>query len=349
MMRDEQTDVLLKSLDAAGPRRPVTERSRQDLERILAADAPVADLRPAPDRRRAKPPRENVPGTNLSGTNQPGTNQPGTGVPGINVPGTNLSGTSVSGRNLPASNVPDRNVPGMNMPRINLTGTNVPRINLTGTNVPGRNLPARKRRLILVGAAVAVALGIIAVPAVVGGDPAFATWTQTPSPLSAEASERAGEDCRSRNTVEESSSADVAIAERRGEWNTVVLSGPGSFSAMCVTDGSLFGGSFGYSGQRPGGSDPAPRELLPTAMGMGSASAGELSMVVGAAGSEVSGVSFQSRSDGEVRASVANGYFVLWFPGDELRDYPKEGVLLRVSYTDGTQAQVRASLDWANS
>lgn len=273
-MRDKEIDVLLRSLDVAGPRCVTTVRSRQDLEWILATDAQGEDLRSAPDRRRT-------------------------------------------------SSVP--------------------------TNLPHRN--RKNRRLILAGAAAAATLGIIAVPVAGGGDPAFATWTQTPSALSPEASEKAGADCRSsdRNTRDESSAAEVAIAERRGEWTTVVLSGPESFSALCVTDGALFGGSFGYSGQRPAGAEPAPRELLPTAMGMGSASAGELSMVVGASGAEVRGVSYLSRSEGEVRASVANGYFVLWFPGDELRDYPEEGVQLQVTYADGTRAQVRVSLDWANS
>lgn len=273
-MRDKEIDVLLRSLDVAGPRCVTTVRSRQDLEWILDTDAQGEDLRSAPDRRRT-------------------------------------------------SSVP--------------------------TNLPHRN--RTNRRLILAGAAAAATLGIIAVPVAGGGDPAFATWTQAPSALSPEASEKAGADCRSsdRNTRDESSAAEVAIAERRGEWTTVVLSGPESFSALCVTDGSLFGGSFGYSGQRPAGAEPAPRELLPTAMGMGSASAGELSMVVGASGAEVRGVSYLSRSEGEVRASVANGYFVLWFPGDELRDYPEEGVQLQVTYADGTRAQVRVSLDWANS
>ncbi|MGW9405308.1 hypothetical protein ACWGQ2_15210 [Arthrobacter sp. NPDC055585] len=276
MMRDREIDVLLKSLDAAGAPRAGTERSRQDLERILAGDATAADSRPVPSLQRQN-------------------------------------------RGQPS--------------------------------LPQLGRPRRNRRRILVAAAAAAALGMIAVPVVMGGDPAFASWTQTPSTLGPEASERAGNACRSsdRNTSEETAGAEVAIAERRGEWTTVVLSGPGSFSAMCVTDGSLFGGSFGYSGHRPGDVEPAARELLPTAMGMGSTSAGELSMVVGAAGSEVSGVSYLSRSEGEVRASVANGYFVLWFPGNELRDYPDEGVLLQVSYTDGSQAQVRVSLDWANS
>ncbi len=276
MVQDREIDLLLKSLDAAGPRRAGTERSRQDLERILAGDASAADS-------------GSVPSLQRQGGRQP--------------------------------------------------------------SLPQLEGPRRNRRWILVTAAVAVALGIIAVPVVMGGDPAFASWTRTPSALGPEASERAGNDCRSsdRNTSEETAGAEVAIAERRGEWTTVVLSGPGSFSAMCVTDGSLFGGSFGYSGHRPGGVEPAERELLPTAMGMGSTSAGELSMVVGAAGSEVSGVSYLSRSEGEVRASVANGYFVLWFPGNELRDYPDEGVLLQVSYTDGSQAQLAVSLDWANS
>lgn len=226
-------------------------------------------------------------------------------------------------------------------------------------SVPERMLGNRRigsrrlgnRRLVVAAAAAAVTLGIVVVPVAGAGDRAFASWTQTPSALSPEAGEKAGNDCRSsdRNTAEDSSGAAIAIAERRGEWTTVVLAGPGSFSAMCVTDGSFFGGSFGYSGKRPGGAEPAPRGLLPTAMGMGSASAGELSMVVGAAGADVTGVSYASRTEGEVAGSVANGYFVLWFPGDELRNYPSGGVELMVEYSDGSSGLVMASLDWANS
>ena len=117
---------------------------------------------------------------------------------------------------------------------------------------------------------------------------------------------------------------------------------------MCVTDGSLFGGSFGYSGKTPGGAEPAARGLLPTAMGMGSTPAGELSMVVGAGGTDVSAVSYASQTQGEVSGSVANGYFVLWFPGDELKDYPDAGIPLEMTYKDGTRAHARVSLDWAN-
>ncbi|MBF4994256.1 hypothetical protein ITX31_09045 [Arthrobacter gandavensis] len=257
MLRDEETDVLLKSLDAAAPRGAVSERSDRDLERILADDAGV-ELHPIPSRTRWN------------------------------------------------------------------------------------------RRLVLAGAAAAAAVAILAVPVLGGGDPAYASWTRTASKLSPVASEKAGNACRGWDRRGESLGASVAIAERRGEWTTVVLSGPGGFSSMCVTEGSLFGSSLGYSGKTPGGAEPAARGLLPTAMGMGSTSAGELSMVVGAAGSEVSAVSYASETQGDVSGSVANGYFVLWFPGDELKDYPETGVLLQVSYADGTRGQVRVSLDWAN-
>ncbi|MFC7859597.1 hypothetical protein [Arthrobacter koreensis] len=260
MLRDEETDVLLKSLDAAAPAGTGPERRTADVERILAADHAGEELRTIPARTR------------------------------------------------------------------------------------------RNRRLVLGCAAAAAALAILAVPVLGGGDPAYASWTQTPSALGPEGSEKAGNDCRSsdRNTARESAGASVAIAERRGEWTTVVLSGPGGFSSMCVTDGSLFGGSFGYSGKTPGGAGPAARGLLPTAMGMGSTSAGELSMVVGAAGADVSAVSYASHTQGEVSGSVANGYFVLWFPGDELKDYPDAGIPLELTYKDGTRGQVRVSLDWAN-
>ncbi|MFZ3454449.1 hypothetical protein [Arthrobacter sp. 7Tela_A1] len=266
MMRDEQTDALLRSLDPAASGAPVDRlRAHRDLERILTAE---------PDAYRA-----------AAGPARPD-------------------------------------------PR------------------------ARKvRRRVLVGAAAAVTLGLVALPALGGGDPAFATWTNVPAVLSPADAERAAEACRSsdRNTPEESMRSQVAIAEQRGDWTTVILSGQDGFSVMCVSDGSLFGGAFGYSGQRPDATEPEPRGLLPISMGMGSTRSGDLSMVVGAAGADVVGVSYTSQTEGEVVGSVANGYFVVWFPGDELRDYPADGVELSVEYTDGSSTSVAASLEWANS
>lgn len=214
--------------------------------------------------------------------------------------------------------------------------------------------PLRRRKVrrgVLVGAAAAVTAGLVALPAISGGDPAYATWTAVPTSLSPAASAKAGDDCRSSEGHTEKDSAaraEVAIAEQRGAWTTVMLAGDDGWSAMCVSDDSMFGGSFGYSGGPGGSPTPGPRDLLPQGMGTGTTSAGSLSMVAGAAGSDVVGVSYPSQAEGEVTGSVSKGQFVLWFPGDELQNYDTdhdgEGVELMVTYADGSSAPVRVGL-----
>lgn len=205
------------------------------------------------------------------------------------------------------------------------------------------------RRGVLIGAA-AVTLGLVAMPALSGGDPAYATWTAVPATMAPAAAEKAADDCRSsdRDTAGDAARADLAIAEQRGDWTTVILTGSNGWSAMCVTDGTLFGGSFGYSGPSGGSAVPKPRGLIAHGMGVGSTRAGDLSMVAGAAGSDVVGVVFQSRTAGEVVGSVSRGQFVLWFPGNELQDYDSdddgEGVELLVTYADGSSGPVRVGL-----
>ena len=71
----------------------------------------------------------------------------------------------------------------------------------------------------------------------------------------------------------EHSAAEVAIAERRGAWVTVVLSGPDGFEASCTTDATapwFRTGSFGSVG-KPGNAAALPgRGIAATQLGTGS-------------------------------------------------------------------------------
>jgi hypothetical protein len=214
--------------------------------------------------------------------------------------------------------------------------------------------PTRARRVALVGGMVAATTaGIVVLPALTGGDEAFATWTAAPKGMSAQQQAEAAADCRERQDdgpgeyADEFSSAEAVIAERRGVWTTVVLAGNGGLSAMCVTDSSarLFAEMIGSTG-RPTAGDvaPEPRELFATDLGMGTMSAGNISLAAGAAGSDVVSVVYRSRTHGVVTATVNGGHFALWFPGDELKNASSNGMDVDVTYRDGTTATSRLTL-----
>lgn len=212
------------------------------------------------------------------------------------------------------------------------------------------------RRVALVGGmAAAITAGmVVAMPSLTGGDQAFATWTAAPAGMSAQQRAEAAADCVAN--LEDGAgaeygdglnSATTAIAESRGVWTTVVLAGTNGFSAMCITDDSthLFGEAMiGSVGAPNDYAAPGPRELFPTDLGVGSMSAGSISLVAGHAGSEVVSVVYHSRAHGDVAATVSEGHFALWFPGDELTDAAGDGVEVEVTYRDGTTATRRLTL-----
>ncbi|MGY4643889.1 hypothetical protein [Cellulomonas sp. URHB0016] len=221
---------------------------------------------------------------------------------------------------------------------------------------PVRTVRWTTRRVALVGGLVtAVAAGMVAMPAVRGGDPAFATWTAVPTGVPAEQRPEAAADCRANlkdgsvggdDFGDELDGAQTAIAETRGVWTTVVLTGSDGFTATCITDDSapfFAQGSIGSIGTPTGYVPPGPREVFATSLGAGTMGAGDISTAAGAAGADVVGVVYHSRTHGDVVATVNLGQFALWFPGDELTDL-SNGVDVEVTYRDGTTATSRLTL-----
>jgi hypothetical protein len=211
----------------------------------------------------------------------------------------------------------------------------------------------RRRPTRVLGAAAAavtaVAGGIVLLPSVVGGDAAFASWSPQPREVvgSAARAEAAGT-CREQldDAAADGAALDravPAIAERRGDWTLVLLSGAGGFSGLCITDDSrrLFDDMIGSVGAAD---VPAPggRGVTATDLGTGSLDAGDLSLVAGLAGDDVVGVTYDSAAHGPVEASLGEGRFALWFPGDELADGGP--VSLEVTYADGSRGSVEVEL-----
>ncbi len=224
-----------------------------------------------------------------------------------------------------------------------------------GSTVRDIHRPRRAGRVVLLGGlAVAVMAGLVVLPSLTGGDQAFATWTAAPMAMSAQQRAAAADDCRENlqsgtgeDDADNLNSAEPAIAERRGVWTTVVLTGRDGFTAMCITDDSagLFDdGMIGSLGTPAGYVPPRPRELFATDLGMGTMGAGDISLAAGAAGPDVVGVAYRSRAHGVVAATVYGGQFALWFPGDELKDRPSGGVEVDVTYRDGRAGTSRLTL-----
>ncbi|GAA1513746.1 hypothetical protein [Nocardioides humi] len=212
-------------------------------------------------------------------------------------------------------------------------------------SLPVRRHRPRRTRLVACAAAVGLlAGGALLAPALLAtGDAAFASWTATPAPLTADEADDAVADCRDMGgppgdaTLTDLAASTLSVAERRGDWTLVLLSGEEGFSALCLRRESWnpFAragiGSFGRTGDQA----PGPRELVATDLGTGGVDGDLLSLAAGAAGAEVAGVSYDSRTFGRVEATVAHGHFALWFPGDEL-EHASAGVTVEVAYRDGT-------------
>lgn len=215
-----------------------------------------------------------------------------------------------------------------------------------------KNTGRTARRVAAVGGMVAVATaGMIILPSLSGGDPAFASWTPAPTGMTETDRASAVAECRASKKdvgggmyADDIDSADVAIAERRGVWTTVVLTGEDGFSAMCITDDAvnLFGrGMIGSVGKSAGNAVPGRRELTATALGTGTMSAGDISLAAGTAGSDIVGIIYKSRTYEDVTATVSQGHFALWLPGDELRNASSDGMDVEVTYQDGTSGTSR--------
>lgn len=217
---------------------------------------------------------------------------------------------------------------------------------------PRRNRRLATRVALGSGLVAATATAAVVLPSALGGDEAFATWTATPTGMSVEDRASASASCHDQQKSgspeyrDELSNAGTAISERRGDWTLVILAGRNGFSALCITDDStpLFRDFFGSIGKTAPTDLPGRRGLTATGLGTGSSSGNQLSVAVGFAGSEVTGVSYNSASQGKVTATVSGGQFALWLPGNELESASRHGAPLQVTYRDGTTTTITLTL-----
>lgn len=209
----------------------------------------------------------------------------------------------------------------------------------------------RRRAVTLGGLAAAATAGLLIMPALSGGDPAFATWTAAPGTLIGAERDNAVSDCR-RSTqrvgggmyAAEHSAAEVAIAERRGAWVTVVLTGPDGFEASCTTDATapwFDKGSIGSVGKPANAAALPARGIAASRLGTGTISDKPISIAAGRVGADVAAITYTNSANEEVIATVAKGQFAFWLPGNELQNASDQGVPVHVTYRDGsTESQL---------
>ncbi|GAB3920285.1 hypothetical protein GCM10029976_005610 [Kribbella albertanoniae] len=204
-------------------------------------------------------------------------------------------------------------------------------------------------RALVATAAVAIGAATVLLPREGGPFPngdAYAGWTPQPAGMSAKQQSKAVAECREslKEMDEQVERTDVAIAERRGNWAMVILTGPDQFEANCLTHvgpGRNRSG-FGHVGG-PGRPLVGPRDIAVSGMGAaGGAPAGYVTVAEGRIGSDIVGMTYTSPTRGVVKATVANGYFAFWLPGWEFDG--NKPVPVRVTYRDGTSAATTISL-----
>lgn len=214
----------------------------------------------------------------------------------------------------------------------------------TSTSFPSR----RRRRTLALGAfAFATTVGFLIGPTLSGGDPAFATWTAVPGALVGAERNSAVSDCAKSSKgvgdgmfVTDVAAAEVAIAERRGAWTTVVLSGADGFEATCTTDSTapwFKRGSFGSVGKPGNGHELAAREIRTTQLGTGVIADNPLSIAAGQVGPEVIAMTYTSIAGERITATVSKGQFAFWLPGGELENPSEQDVPVELTYTDNTR------------
>lgn len=204
----------------------------------------------------------------------------------------------------------------------------------------------RRRAIALAGLTAAVTAGSVIMPALSGGDPAFATWTAAPGTLTGSERDDAVSDCRnSKQNVgggmysADLSAAEVAIAERRGVWVTVVLSGRDGFEATCTTDASAAWfrkGMIGSIGKPTNATALPARGIAATQLGTGTIADEPISIASGRVGTDVTGLSYTTADKVSVVATVSKGQFAFWLPGNELQNAADQGVPVHVTYSDGS-------------
>jgi hypothetical protein len=187
--------------------------------------------------------------------------------------------------------------------------------------------PARRRRSrVLMPAGLLAAAGSAAAALVFGGSSALASWTPTPETLTSTETSAAADTCRADLGVPLSEAA--SVAERRGDWTYVLVSGA-SGEGTCLMRNSVAGqdptghevfGDFDTDPRTP--TSVARDGILEAGSSVASVDDGLfhedwLTWTYGYVGADVTGITVHTPQGVDVEASVENGRFAAWWPSQK--------------------------------
>ncbi|MEL7977726.1 hypothetical protein AAG589_17810 [Isoptericola sp. F-RaC21] len=221
-----------------------------------------------------------------------------------------------------------------------------------------RATPIRRsaRPAVLAGAAAAAVVAVAGVATVwwPTSQPAYASWTAVPTGLTAsEVSARAGACPAAAHGITQGDDGpqvdDVPIgpvlAEQRGDYTYVLLTGDGA-AGECLVTVQASGATDVVAGDAVLNAAPAvpgPRDVTTLQSGTASWSEGDtgdgaLTSAYGRAGADVASVSLTLTSGERVEATVQDGWWAVWAPGEASLRSTAE-----VTLTDGATAEVALS------
>jgi len=218
---------------------------------------------------------------------------------------------------------------------------------------PGRRTTTSRWWALPVVAVVAIG-ALVIVPTATRPDPAYASWTPIPSTLPQ--SERAIAVAACLDSSSDVESAKPRLAERRGEWVGVVVTGQTDDEPVTVHclmhlpaggnhAGSVTSGTSGGQGAIPVGDQFTDGSISQFSGGGGLfnfEAQPTISFNVGDVGSDVAAVTIVDVDGETVRATVDDGRFFAWWPGRAFRNKtegsggPAPALTYRLALRDGT-------------
>ncbi len=206
--------------------------------------------------------------------------------------------------------------------------------------------PARTRRplkvIAILASAVTLAVATVVVPGLGRPSKAYATWTATPSPVSAPDLSTVAQACRENvrdktgdhlgpggGTTFDSATIPVALAERRGDLVMILFhqNNPDNIDVACVATNVVGSPDTDDLNIGIGGGSGPARTPTQDRITQGSisqfGSPSPASATEGTVGSNVAEVTIHSAGQ-TVAATVKDGRYAAWWPGNAFTDAPRQ-------------------------